>query len=152
MCRIKIIRFEFEVMSELLRSRLKDLLFIFSWGLIITSIVLRPFYVGINLSGIDYLLIFFLAMLAGMILIDLEKVVYGSFGSLVISMGVMFFCLISPVVFGRITQSTLLDLFYGGTVVAVFRAFFPITIIVTFLGALAGGFLGERFGLFTVSF
>jgi hypothetical protein len=152
MCRIKIISFEVGVMSELLRNHLKELLIIFGWSLIITSIVLRPFYAGANVSVMDYLLIFFFAMLAGMILIELEKVVYGAFGSLALSIGLMYLCLISPDVLGRITQNVLLDLFYGGAVVAVFQAFFPITIIMVFLGALIGGFLGERLGFFTVSF
>lgn len=131
----------------LLKEKLKDALVAAGWGLTTASIILRSLYEGASLTWLDYVPIFFVAALAGLILVDLEKIVYGLILSVLLSVFIMFFCLTLPATLGKVGRFAPLEAFYSGVFVMVFRSIFPITIIVSFLGGFVGGLIGEKLKL-----
>ena len=128
----------------LLKEKLKDALVAAGWGLTTASIILRSLYVGASLTWLDYVFIFVVAALAGSILVDIEKIVYGLVPSFLFSIFIMVFCLTLPATLGKVGRFAPLEAFYSGVVVMVFRSLFPITIIVSFLGSFVGGLIGEK--------
>ncbi|MBE0511775.1 hypothetical protein IBX38_01855 [Candidatus Bathyarchaeota archaeon] len=130
-----------------MKEKLKDALVAAGWGLTTASIILRSLYEGASLTWLDYVPIFFVAALAGLILVDLEKIVYGLILSVLLSVFIMFFCLTLPATLGKVGRFAPLEAFYSGVFVMVFRSIFPITIIVSFLGGFVGGLIGEKLKL-----
>lgn len=130
-----------------MKEKLKDALIAAGWGATTASIILRSLYIGASLTWLGYLLIFVVAILAGLILVDLEKIVYGLIPSLLVSILIMVFCLTLPATLGKVSRYAPLEAFYSGVIVMVFRSIFPITIIMSFLGSFSGGMIGEKLRL-----
>jgi len=131
----------------LLKEKLKDVLVAAGWGVTTASIILRSLYEGAGLAWLGYLFIFIVAVLAGLVLVDVEKIVYSLIASILFSVFTMFFCLTLPATLGKVGRFAPLEAFYSGVVVMVFRSIFPITIIVSFLGGFVGGLIGEKLGI-----
>jgi len=131
----------------LLKEKLKDVLVAAGWGVTMASIILQSLYQEATLAWLGYLFIFVVAVLAGLVLVDVEKIVYGLLLSILLSVFIMFFCLTLPATLGKVGRFAPLEAFYGGVVVMVFRSLFPITIILSFLGSFVGGLIGEKFGV-----
>jgi len=127
-----------------LKEKLKDALVAAGWGVTTASIILRSLYVGASLTWLDYVSIFIVSALAGSILVDIEKIVYGLVPSFLFSVFIMVFCLTLPATLGKVGRFAPLDALYSGVLVMVFRSIFPITIIVSFLGSFVGGLIGEK--------
>jgi len=131
----------------LLKEILKDALVALGWGVIVASIILQNLYQTASLGWLGYVLIFIVAVLAGLILVDANKIVYGLIVSTLFSVFIMFFCLTLPAALGKVGSFALLEAFYSGVIVMIFRSIFPTTIITSFLGGFVGGLIGERLGL-----
>ena len=127
-----------------MKEKLKDALVVVGWGVTSASIILRSLYEGASLTWLDYGSIFLVAVLAGSILVDIERIVYGLVPSILFSIFILFFCLTLPATLGKVGRFAPLEAFYSGVVVMVFRSVFPITIIMSFLGGFVGGLVGER--------
>ncbi len=127
-----------------LKEKLKDALVVAGWGVTTASIILRSLYGGASLTWLDYVSVFLVAVLAGSILVDIERIVYGLIPSILFSVFILFFCLTLPATLGKVGRFAPLEAFYSGVLVMVFRSIFPITIIVSFLGSFVGGLLGEK--------
>ena len=130
--------------GDFLKEKLKDALVVVGWGVTSASIILRSLYEGASLTWLDYGAIFLVAVLAGSILVDIERIVYGLVPSILFSIFILFFCLTLPATLGKVGRFAPLEAFYSGVVVMVFRSVFPITIIMSFLGGFVGGLVGER--------
>ena len=130
-----------------MKEKLKDALVAAGWGVTTASIILRSLYVGASLTWLDYVSIFIVSALAGSILVDIEKIVYGLIPSFLFSVSIMVFCLTLPATLGKVGRFAPLEALYSGVLVMVFRSMFPITIIVSFLGSFLGGFIGEKLRL-----
>lgn len=136
-----------EKFGGLLREKLKDILIVAGWGVTTASIILQSLYKGMSLTWLDYMLILVVAVLAGLILVDLEKIVYSLLPSILLTLFVLFFCLTLPATLGKVGRFAPLEAFYSGVFVMIFRSVFPITIIICFLGAFVGGLIGEKLGV-----
>ncbi|MCZ2856586.1 MAG: hypothetical protein O2U62_05795 [Candidatus Bathyarchaeota archaeon] len=127
-----------------MKEKLKDALVVAGWGVTTASIILQSLYGGASLTWLDYVSVFLVAVLAGSILVDIERIVYGLIPSILFSVFILFFCLTLPATLGKVGRFAPLEAFYSGVLVMVFRSIFPITIIVSFLGSFVGGLLGEK--------
>ena len=127
-----------------MKEKLKDALVVAGWGVTTASIILRGLYEGASLTWLDYVSVFLVAVLAGSILVDIERIVYGLIPSILFSIFILFFCLTLPATLGKVGRFAPLEAFYGGVLVMVFRSIFPITIIMSFLGGFVGGLIGEK--------
>lgn len=127
-----------------MKEKLKDALVVAGWGVTTASIILRSLYEGASLTWLDYVSVFLVAVLAGSLLVDIERIVYGLIPSILFSIFILFFCLTLPATLGKVGRFAPLEAFYSGVLVMVFRSIFPITIIVSFLGSFVGGLLGEK--------
>ena len=127
-----------------MKEKLKDAIVVAGWGVTTASIILRSLYGGVSLAWLDYVSIFLVAVLAGSILVDIERIVYGLIPSILFSIFILFFCLTLPATLGKVGRFAPLEAFYSGVLVMVFRSIFPITIIVSFLGSFFGGLIGEK--------
>lgn len=127
-----------------MKEKLKDALIVAGWGVTTASIILRSLYEGASLAWLDYVSIFLVAVLAGSILVDIERIVYGLIPSILFSIFILFFCLTLPATLGKVGRFAPLEAFYSGVLVMVFRSIFPITIIMSFLGGFVGGLIGEK--------
>lgn len=131
----------------LLKEKLKDALVVLGWGVTMASIILRNLYEKAGLAALDYVPIFLVAVLAGLILVDAEKVFYGLIASILFSVFMMVFCLTLPATLGKVGRFAPVEALYSGAIVMIFQSLFPFTIILSFLGCFAGGLVGERLRL-----
>jgi len=131
----------------LLKDKVKDILVAGGWSVNIASIILLNLYAKAGLMWLDYAPIFIVAVLAGLILVDPEKIVYGLTESILFSILIMSFCLVLPVTLGEIGHFAPLEAFYSGVIIMIFKGIFPTTIIVSLLGGFVGGLIGERLRL-----
>jgi len=135
---------------------MKNVAIMLGWATNIASIILQAIYkprYGIlvaspmQLTSIDYLSLFGASILAGMLLLDAQKVMLGYIASLFTSLIIMFVALISPSLLGAVKYASVGDLLYGGALTLIFQSVFPAAIFVCLFGAVLGGILGERLHL-----
>ncbi len=131
-----------------MRLRVRNALITVGWAIVTSSIILQTLYQQPALSALDYLSIFAVSLLAGLLLSDVEAAVLGCAGSLVITVLIMFICLILPANLGEVRYGHLADLLYGGALVMILRSMLPVSVILCLIGGLIGSFLAESLGLY----
>jgi hypothetical protein len=124
-------------------ERIKDSLVAVGWAVVDSSIALQALLRGPVLTIVDFLLLFAASLLAGMVLVDSKEIILGFFGSIFLSFLIMLFCLTLPVTLG-VVKHVLWEFMVATAIIMMFRGLFPTAIIVSFLGGLLGGIVGER--------
>jgi hypothetical protein len=127
-----------------LNASFKNLLVILGWSIIVASIILQRLYQGPLLLAQDYFIVFVASILAAMIIVDAKTIILGWMGSTLISISIMLVCLSLPGIVDEVSTNFVLEFLYAGAIVMIFRAIFPVTIILIFIGAIIGGIIGER--------
>ena len=138
-------------------NRTKSIMITVGWAIGVSTIALRTIYdrflafllfgrveeYSAVLRPIDFVLIFVVSVLAGALLLDPGRIIFGYLGTLVLSALIMYTCLTLPLVvgktgaFGRLLQESAISYTFTSIL------FGPLFIII--VGGLVGGFLGERF-------
>jgi hypothetical protein len=114
---------------------------VIAWGVTEASIVLNAFLSGRQmLEWYDLLLLFSISVFAGVLLVDIKAIVLGIFESLFLSIILSYVCMILPVLVGDVAGFGQANVIYWVTIGFVFRAFFPIGIMMFVAGGMLGGF------------
>lgn len=134
-----------------MKGRLKEFLVTVGWSINTASSVLQAiyqprYYPGYPLAAFNVVFLFVMSVLAGMVLVDVEIVVFGYVGALSLSVLLMFVSLSLPALLGEVIYAPLKDVLYSGIVVLIFQTIFPGVIILCLMGGLLGSFFGERLG------
>jgi len=125
-----------------LNQTTKNIVIVVGWGITLASIILQRIYQAPFLNAQDYILIFIFSTLAATILADARTIILGWAGVMVVSIAIMFFCLTLPGIGGEMSEF-ILGFLYTGAITMIFRAIFPVAIIVEFMGSVVGGIIGE---------
>jgi hypothetical protein len=123
------------------RRFVEDVLVILGWSMIISSIVLQTVYETPLLTSSALFILFVLSVIAGATLIDAVKVIIGCAVSILLSVLFSFLCLIFPSFY---LGSSLSQLVYAEAIIMIFRVMVPTVPVVCFLGAVIGGYVGEK--------
>lgn len=127
------------------KERIKDILIVLSWGIIYSSIILQARFSGREfLSELDLLLLFAISILAGVILKDMKAIIIGSMGALLFSVLVMFLVLTLPTLLGFVPYAYQSEFIHILAISVIFKLIFPAALFMCFLGAVLGGFFGEK--------
>ena len=135
------------ILRTILDKRMKDILVMIGWAIIVASVVLQALYQRWSLTGLDMVLLFIVSVLAGMVLVDPEVIVLSYAGSIFMSVLIMFVCLTLPATLGMLTYVVLEQLLYSEALSTIVKSLIPIPIILCLMGGLIGGFIGEELGL-----
>jgi hypothetical protein len=125
-------------------KRLKFLLMILCWAVIMASIILQNLYVRPLLDNVGLTLLLLASFYAGFVIEDLRRVVIGWVAALVFSALIMFFVLSLPLFLGRAWSFGLTQEFFAGIIVMIFRAVFPNVIVLSLLSASLGAIISEK--------
>jgi len=139
------------------RQRLKGALVTVGWAFGIAAFVLKAFYenplafkyyllnpVYSGLSVLNLVLIFFISVIAGIVLLKPESILIGCAGSLALSCIVAFVVLSQPA-FVADVSGAVRELIFFRSISIIFKMVVPIVVVLIFLGGLLGGIIGERF-------
>jgi hypothetical protein len=132
-------------MSGCFMKFIRTLLTVVGWSFAVASIVLQCLYERPILSEVDLALLFLVSLLAGAALYDAKKVMLGFVVSLGLSSLIIFIFLSSPAFLGMARHLERVDILYAGNVTMMFRNMFPLFFVSCFIGAVVGGFLGEKY-------
>ena len=125
------------------------------WAILLSGIILWAFYTGHSydiyalstygpsLMLEDLVLLFVFSVFGGLVLVDMETVVFSSFGVLGLSIVIVLFCINLPSILGVITYWVWSQYLLNAALTFVVRSFMLCSVI-CIMGALLGGFLGER--------
>lgn len=139
------------------RERLKGALIIVGWAFGIAAFVLKAFYenplafkyyllnpVYSGSSALNLVLIFVISVIAGIVLVRPEWILTGCAGSLALSFIVAFVVLSQPA-FGADVSGAVMELIFFRSISIIFKMMVPTVVVLSFLGGLLGGIVGERF-------
>lgn len=132
-----------------MKVKLSDILIWIGWAIMTAYIVLQALYQRLMepLAALDIMLILGISVLAGLILVDPEIIVFGFVGSISTSMIIMYFCLTLPASLGQIRYAPLREILFGGALGIVVARTLIYLVVPCLLGSLLGGIVGERLGL-----
>lgn len=134
---------------------MKNLSTTVGWSILISLVILWAFYnghsyslwtlstYGPSLRIDDLVLLFAASAFAGLVLIDLESVVYSSLGALGLSLVIVYVCINLPSFSGIVPYAVLQQYLQVGAITFIFRSFM-LSGILCLLGGLLGAALGER--------
>lgn len=112
------------------------------------SISLQALYTRMSLIELDLVLLFVASFLAGAVLVDIKAIVFSCAGALCLYIVTIFVCLTLPAAVGRLEHPVLRDLLFQGVLLAIFKATFPIPLVLCFVGGFLGGLVAERLRLY----
>jgi hypothetical protein len=124
---------------------IRTFLIVVGWSFALSSIVLQCLYERPILSEVDLAFLLLVSLLGGAMLYDAKKVILGFAVSLGLSFLIIFILLSSPAFLGMARHLERVDILYAGNVTRMFRNMFPLFFVVSFIGAVIGGFLGEKY-------
>lgn len=140
------------------KREIKNILITSEWTILLSGVILWAFYSGhsYSLEALstygpafmldDLVIVFAVSVFAGLILVDLESIVFGSVGVLGSSVVIVFLCINLPSFLGMIEYPALREYLQVAAVNFIFRSFM-LSGVICLMGALLGGFLGERMRL-----
>lgn len=146
---------KFQDMVMQLMKTVRNASITLGWAIVIAALVLQAFYSGhsysleyLNTYGpaltlFDMILLFALSILPGFISFDLDLLVKMFFWALGLSVALIYLCITLPSYLGIITIPVLQEFLSEGAIAFIFRSMVPSSVI-CLMGALLGGFLGER--------
>jgi hypothetical protein len=125
----------------------KNLIILIAWATIISSIILQTLYSRPTLTWLQYLALFIISLLAGILIGDIKEIIIGYFITIPLSFLIMTFCLtILPSITGKLSQtSSLIDLLFQSTIVMVVRSTFPSVWILCLISVILGSVISEFF-------
>lgn len=126
-------------MEDKLRKRIA----VVGWAIIIASILLHSLYQKQSVSFFDFALLFLASVFAGLILVDIRTILVGYLVAFVLSVALIYVCLILPVLLDVFTYPEFGEVVYREAVKLVFVAVFPISFFTCFVGGFIGGAFGE---------
>lgn len=132
-----------------MRDRERNILVTVGWALMMASVILQALYERLALETLDLVFLFFISVVAGVVLIEADAIIYGWLGSLLMSAAMIFAFLTLPATLGVLGHVASGGALATGATVVVFRSMIlpSPTFLICLVGGLAGGFIGERFRL-----
>jgi len=145
-------------MKAVWRERIFALLVSVCWAFMLSSIMLPSLYRKVDyqlryglsttpysfwFSALEFGMIMGVSVLAGLLLVDADKIVYGTFVTLILTVIIMFCGLSLPAILGRGFEINRVAL-YSISIVKVFESVLLGPMLLCFLAAVFGGILGER--------
>jgi hypothetical protein len=124
--------------------RSRTFLAVFGWAVMIASIVLQRIYIQPLLTWLDYVLLFLVNFLAGVVILSAKRVLIGCIFATMLAMFLMFLILSMPAFLGWVRHVESAEYLYFGSIVMIFKAMFPSAFVACFLGAVFGGLVGEE--------
>jgi len=121
---------------------LKTVTVTLGWAVILSNILLNAIYQGLPVNIWILLSIFAVSVFAGLILVNIDRIVAAAIVSLILSILIMFFCLSLPAILAKI-EPGLEDLLYAGALGWIVKYIFPFPTLLCILGGLIGGMVGE---------
>lgn len=127
--------------------RKKTIIILATWATMISSIILQTLYSSPTLTWFQYLFLFLISTLSGILIADLKEIVLGYFIVVILSLFMMTFCLaMLPSITGKVLPDpSLADLLIQTAIVMVVRATFPSVWICCLLAVILGSAIAEYF-------
>jgi len=118
-------------------------LIIVGWTIGLASIFLQSIYQKPMLGLFDFVLLFILNFLAGVMIKDAERLVLGFIVAFSSSVILEFLILSMPVFVGLVRHAEYASYLYAGAITMIVRTTFPLGFVVCFLASIIGGFLAD---------
>ena len=115
------------------------------WAMLLSAILLHSSLASRALSVLDLVLLALVSFWAGLILVDLETLIVGSFVALGLCTLIMFLELSIPAFLGVLSVKELDIVVYYQAIRMIFSTIFPAPIILAVVSSIIGGYFGERF-------
>jgi hypothetical protein len=125
-------------------ERRRTVLLVLVWSAAISSILAQALFRGTYPTVIDYSLLAASCIIAGALMLDVQKALLGYLAAMIIGLLMLFFLATLPAIIGEVAPP-------GDSVVymtwsaIIFRAVFPIPLVTLLVASILGSFLGERF-------
>lgn len=126
------------------RVELRDVAATAGWIILLSAVILPALYVRASLTELDLVLLFLGSAVVGAVLADLEKLIISFVVAVPSSLVIIYAFLNLPVFLNLAVAGEALG---AGAIVMIFRAIFPISIVIILFGGLLGSFIGERLNL-----
>jgi len=123
----------------------KFILITLGWSTSSSSIILQALYQRPTPTATDIILLAAISLLAGALLADARKVMFGYILSTALTIIIVFLILALPMLLGLVKQTGLYQIFYAGNMTMMFRYMFPTTFITSLISSIIGGYLGEEY-------
>jgi hypothetical protein len=114
------------------------------WAMLLSAILLHSSLTSHALPLLDLVLLALVSFLAGLILVDLETLIVGSFVALALCTLIMFLELSLPAFLSVLSVKELDIVIYYQAIRMTFLAIFPAPIILAIVSSIIGGYFGER--------
>jgi len=119
-------------------------LIIVSWSLLLSTVLVHAILANGSLSVFDCGLLFVVGFVAGYLMVDLEKVVMGSFLSFGLCVLVLFVELSLSAVLGIVSRTAFNQIVYVQAIKIIFPNAFPAPFIINIVSSILGEYMGER--------
>jgi len=115
------------------------------WAVMVASLIVQALYVRQALTESEIVLLFVVSVVAGALLVDIERMVLSFVMAFGLAVVFSYFCLILPSLLGLVGVAA--EALYSAAVAMIFPAVFPSPFFVTILGGFLGSFIGESLNL-----
>lgn len=123
--------------------KIRDVLTLLLWAVILSSVTLIFSFFISEYFYISYFFWIVAGLLAGLLIVDLKKVVFCSILSYFLSSVFMFLFLSLPVFLGTLSHPVLSNLVYAQNLKLVFSLSFPFMLLTNIASSIIGGYIGE---------
>jgi len=123
--------------------KVRDLLTLFLWSIMLSSVTLTFSFFMSEYFYLSYFFWIVTGLFAGLLIVDLKRVVFCSILSYFLSSVFMFLFLSLPVFLGTLSHQVLGNLVYGQNLKLVFSLSFPFMLLTNIVSSIIGGYIGE---------
>ncbi len=114
------------------------------WALLLSAVLMHSLLTSQSLSILDLVLLTLVCFWAGLILVDIESIVVGSFFALGLCTLIMFVEFSIPAFLGVLSHAEFNEIVYYQAIRMIFTAIFPVPVILCLVAGILGGYFGER--------
>lgn len=114
------------------------------WSLLLSSIMVHAVLSSAQISFAYYILLGVVGFVAGMLIVDLERVIVGSFLSILLCTLIMFGELSLAALLGVFQHPEFEGIVYTYAVRTVFPVVFPFAAVLNVFSAVVGAYFGEK--------
>ncbi len=132
-----------------LNTKVESILVTLGWSAITSFILLNAIYQKFlePMTLKEVLLVFAISVLAGILLVNPETIVYGYIGSLALTTLILYVSLTLPASLIAITHAGLRQALWEGAIGIVVRIVLIVVIVPCLVGSIFGGIVGEKIGI-----
>ncbi len=115
------------------------------WGLLLSSVMIHWVLSGSVAIAFYYVFLACASFVAGLVVLDLERAVIGSFIAFGLCALLMFIELSLPVLVGAMSYALLGEMVYYEAIRKIFTTLVPIPFVLNTAAAVVGSYFGERY-------